>query len=76
MIVIECRKETASRNSPSVRIALTVLMQDKGSGYRILSIPLAGRCRKILCHTGVLLGGRGWGYRVHLRPFALIALFG
>ena len=70
MIVIECRKETASR------IALIVLIQDKGSGYRILSIPLAGRCRKILCHTGVLLGGRGWGYRVHLRPFALTTLFG
>ena len=62
MIVIECRKETASR-------------QDKGSGYRILSIPLAGRCRKILCHTGVLLGGRGWGYKVHLQPFVPIALF-
>lgn len=41
-------------------------MQDKGSGYRILSIPPAGRCRKILCRAGALLGGRGWGCRVHL----------
>lgn len=51
-------------------------MQDKGSGYRILSIPLAGRCRKILCRTGALLGGRDWGCRVHLWPFAPIALLG
>ena len=47
-------------------IALLVLMQDNGSGYRIQSIPLAGRCHKILCRTEALLGGRGWGCRVHL----------
>ncbi len=42
-------------------------MQDKGSGYRILSIPLAGRCHKILCRAEALLGGRGWGCKEHLR---------
>jgi len=41
-------------------------MPDKGSGYRILSIPLAGRCHKIPCRAGVLLDGQDLGYRVQL----------
>jgi len=49
-------------------------MQDKESGYRILSIPLAGRYRKILCRAGVLLGGRGWGYKEHLRQIDIANL--